>query len=78
MNPSNALLLVAPLDFLFDQYLISFNENGRVRIAPTLEEDKQAMDLFGVSKGMKIRKVLPGMEKFLKKHRQRFCRLHGS
>ena len=65
----NGFLLSANLDALFDRFLISFDEGGRLMIAPALSEvDLQAL---GISPEMKLRWVNPLHQPYLAKHRSR-------
>ncbi|MFH2117288.1 MAG: HNH endonuclease signature motif containing protein [Bacillota bacterium] len=48
----NGLLLCPNHDHLFDRGLISFDDNGRILISSQL--DKDSIELFGLSKNMKI------------------------
>ena len=38
LNPSNGILLAATYDAAFDQHLMSFDEDGRMVLSPTLKE----------------------------------------
>lgn len=38
LNPSNGILLAATYDAAFDQHLLSFDEEGRMVLSPTLKE----------------------------------------
>lgn len=38
LNPSNGILLAATYDAAFDQHLLSFDEDGRMVLSPTLKE----------------------------------------
>lgn len=65
----NGFLLSANLDALFDRFLISFDEQGILVIAPALAD----MDLFplGISSGMKLRWVNSLHQPYLALHRAR-------
>ncbi|WP_197702519.1 HNH endonuclease [Candidatus Nitrosoglobus terrae] len=65
----NGLLLMANLDALFDRFLISFDEQGRMLIAPALAE----VDLFplGIMPGMELRWIEPQHQPYLAQHRHR-------
>nr|WP_280971221.1 HNH endonuclease signature motif containing protein [Cupriavidus gilardii] len=70
----NGLLLSSPIDRLFDQGLISFDDEGLMLVSPDLAP--RTMRVFGLRAGMKIansKKITKGMKKYLAKHR----RLHG-
>lgn len=65
----NGFLLSANLDALFDRFLISFDEQGVLLIAPALE----GVDLqpLGISPGMKLRWVNALHQSYLTLHRGR-------
>ena len=65
----NGFLLSANLDALFDRFLISFDDNGEIVIAPMLE----GVDLLplGVMTGMKLRWLNPLHRPYLALHRAR-------
>ena len=65
----NGFLLSANLDALFDRFLISFDEQGVLVIAPTLAE----MDLLplGITPGMKLRWINALHHSYLAPHRAR-------
>lgn len=70
INPYNGFLLVANLDALFDKFLISFDDEGKILIAPELS--KQDLEMAGITADMRLRRVMPEHLKFLQWHRQRF------
>jgi len=65
----NGFLLSANLDALFDRFLVSFNEQGVLVIAPALA----GIDLqpLGISPGMKLRWVNALHQPYLAMHRSR-------
>jgi len=64
----NGLLLTPNLDALFDAGLISFDEDGRIMLSPSLtEEDFRAL---GVTADMKLRKLNTAHAPYLKHHRE--------
>src|SRR3546814_1928229 len=65
----NGFLLSANLDALFDRFLISFDNQGALVIAPTLAE----MDLLplGIRPGMKLRWINALHQPYLALHRVR-------
>lgn len=75
MNPSNGLCLSATYDAAFDRHLISFDENYKMILSPSLKEHCTAevhRKYFLNFEGQKIampEKCLPGQE-FLEKHRK--------
>lgn len=66
----NGFLLTANIDALFDRFLISFDERGRLLASPTLEAD----DLLrlGVVPDMTLRWLAPEHQRYLTFHRSRF------
>lgn len=71
-DPHNGILLSAPLDALFDAFLISFADDGELLVHPTL--DKASRAAFGLRAGMRLRegKMTAGMRKHLTQHRKLF------
>ena len=63
----NGLLLTPNLHALFDKGLISFDENGIILISDRLSQQNQA--ILGIKPNMKLRKVDPEREKYLRYHR---------
>ncbi len=49
LDPDNGLMLTANLDALFDRYLISFDDNGKILISSRLSEDEKK--ILGVRDG---------------------------
>lgn len=68
----NGFLLVANLDALFDRFLISFDVNGELLMAPTLA----GLDLLslGIGPGMKLRWIAPSHQTYLAFHRTRLSK----
>ncbi len=66
----NGFLLSANLDALFDRFLISFDEQGVLVIAPALAGTN--LQLLGISPGMKLRWVNSLHQPYLAVHRARF------
>ena len=69
----NGFLLCANLDALFDRFLISFDEQGVLLIAPALA----GIDLqpLGISSGMKLRWVNALHQPYLAMHRSRLLQI---
>lgn len=65
----NGFLLSANLDALFDQFLISFDVQGKMLISPDIDGAMQA--LLGISAGMRLRWVAEGHQPYLAHHRAR-------
>jgi predicted restriction endonuclease len=67
-NPCNGLLLTANLHKLFDDGLISFAEDGKIRIPPCL--DNNSVQELGIHENLSLRKekLMPQHKEFLKWH----------
>jgi hypothetical protein len=65
----NGLLLMPNLDALFDQALITFNEQGMIEISKRIP--KSAWELFCLSKGLRV-KLRPKHKRYLQHHRELF------
>lgn len=68
LDPFNGLLLAVRYDALFDQGLIAFADDGRLLIAPSLDEATRRF--VGLQAGMRLRYVLPGHIDYLHHHRK--------
>ncbi|MFZ6720232.1 HNH endonuclease [Undibacterium sp. Ji49W] len=68
----NGFLLSSNLDALFDSFLISFDENGRLIIAPALIG--KDLLLLGIVAEMKLRWVTPKHQSYLVMHRARLLK----
>lgn len=66
----NGILLSRNIDALFDRYLISFTDEGRILISDTL--DKAELKKLGINETLVLSKVHKDMIKYLKKHRTVF------
>lgn len=64
----NGLLLTANLDALFDRFLISFDEAGRIIISKVISDSQKA--LLNIHEGMQLRWISQEHESYLKTHRQ--------
>lgn len=69
----NGFLLSANLDALFDRYLISFDETGRLIIAPDLAGIN--LSSLGIFTDMRLRWVTPTHQWYLAMHRERLSGL---
>lgn len=67
----NGFLLSANLDALFDRFLISFDEQGVLVLAPALE--RVDLQPLGISPGMKLRWINALHQPYLAEHRARVC-----
>lgn len=68
----NGLLLAPSYDAAFDKYLISFDSEGRILVAPTLEDD---LVRLGIDRSARLRRMEGGHQKFLEHHRQAMQKL---
>jgi hypothetical protein len=60
LNPNNGLLLTATIDALFDQYLVSFDDDGKMLLVPKISaEDRKRLMLAG----MKLSKPLSSKQR---------------
>lgn len=69
----NGFLLVANLDALFDRFLISFDDTGRLLVSPTLSSDDQHR--LGLLPDMALRWLGAGHHDYLAWHRTRFLEI---
>lgn len=69
----NGFLLTANLDALFDRFLISFDEHGRLLTSPTLAVDD--LQRLGVVPNLTLRWLAAEHQSYLAYHRSRFCRI---
>ena len=66
----NGLLLAAHLDALFDQFLLSFDEEGSALFSPQL--DTASCEILGLSPAMRMRWIAPDHQRYMDYHRSRF------
>lgn len=69
LDPHNGLLLTATLDCLFDRYLISFDDEGRMLVSSRITGEEA--ERLGLSAGLRLRKK-PSREQanYLAEHRK--------
>ena len=72
LNPGNGILLSRNLDGLFDRYLITFNDEGKILISKKIS--KSDLKALGINKNMSLRFVEKDMLPFLRKHREIFTK----
>ena len=75
INARNGLLLAAHLDALFDKFLITFDEDWKIKIAPHLESECKRIGITPemMVKYEKLKKQDQAeVQNFLKEHRRRF------
>lgn len=70
LDEFNGLLLAAHVDKLFDRGLISFADDGRLLVQPTIREE--ALAQLGLTKDMQLRTVYPQNAPYLRAHRKKF------
>lgn len=73
LDVDNGLLLSPTYDALFDRHLISFDDNGLIRLSKSL--NKNDISKLGISGTEKIVNLTPGNKKYLKRHRERLISL---
>lgn len=66
----NGFLLTANLDALFDRFLISFDENGRIIISKKIGDSQR--DLLNIHESMQLRWTSKEHENYLIFHRSKF------
>ena len=66
----NGLLLAAHLDALFDQFLLSFDEQGSMLVS--LQMDSTARNVLGLKPAMQMRWIAPEHQRYMSYHRHRF------
>lgn len=66
----NGFLLTANLDALFDRFLISFDEAGRIVISKAISDSKK--DLLNIHQNMQLRWISNEHESYLIFHRSKF------
>lgn len=73
LDPFNGFLLSANLDALFDKFLISFDENGRILLNPNLKIEE--LKKLGINEDMRLRFLEPDHLPYLEYHRKKFSEL---
>ena len=76
LDPFNGLLLTPNLDKLFDQFLISFKNDGEILLSKELSAEERTA--LGVTERSKLRFVRPAMLPYLKRHRDLFLKKQKS
>jgi hypothetical protein len=66
-NPENGLLLIANLDALFDKFLITFDDDGRMLVSDRIEAGFYGQ--LGLSRPLR-RSPTPAQQSFLEHHRR--------
>lgn len=69
LDPNNGVLLAAHADALFDRYLVSFDDKGRLLLSDGLDEE--GLGVLGLSGKMRIA-LRPGQRAYMADHRREF------
>ena len=69
MKPDR-ILLSPNLDGLFDRYLISFKDSGRIIISNRINTND--LNRLGINQNMKLTQITDGMKPYLSRHRKIF------
>jgi hypothetical protein len=72
----NGLLLSANIDALFDKYLITFDNDGKIVIADWIGKNREEMERLGLRADMKIKGLKTKHHEYLKSHRRKFDTLN--
>lgn len=73
LDVDNGILLSPTYDALFDRYLISFENNGKIILSESI--NYKAFQKIGVSGTEEIKKLSPYNLKYIEKHRDDFYRI---
>lgn len=69
----NGLLLAAPIDFLFDNYLLTFNDDGKAKLSKLAQK---VYTHFTALDNIRIDRPLnPKQKEFMKHHRDKFAKI---
>ncbi len=74
MNKYNGLLLLAPIDFLFDNYHLSFDDKGNGILTSA---GKKVAHAFGITPKIKLTKIDKKHLPFLRKHRKQLMKINS-
>ena len=69
LDVDNGILLSPNVDALFDKYLISFDDDGKLLVSDKL--DHVNLNTLSLNKDISI-PVTEGMKKYLERHRKKF------
>lgn len=72
----NGLLLSPHVDALFDEQFITFEDNGQMRVHPSLSRD--VLDRWSIDPDKKVERFRPEQARFLKHHRELFAQKAAS
>lgn len=73
LDDANGILLSATIHLLFEYYLISFDDKGKILISKNVSSDDKK--ILGISSDMNVR-VYKKMIKYLKRHREEFYKIN--
>ncbi len=73
LDVDNGLLLSPIYDSLFDRYFISFEDNGKIILSDSLNEDD--ISKLGISGKEQIKKLTDGNRNYLVRHREKLLNL---
>lgn len=68
----NGLLLSPHVDALFDEQFVTFEDDGRMRVHPSLSPD--VLERWSIDPGKRVEQFRPEQRKFLARHREIFAR----
>ncbi len=68
LDPYNGLALIPNLDALFDRGFITFDADGLIHIAASL--NAHVLSQLGIERGMRLKKTPARLEQYLKYHRK--------
>ena len=72
LDPYNGFLFEARIDRLFDKYLITFDDEGRIMISGRLDDETRKA--LGLDESLRLRQIFPQNLPYLKYHRDRFMK----
>lgn len=68
----NGLMLSPHVDALFDEQFITFEDDGQMRVHPSLS--REVLDKWSIDPGKRVDRFRPGQASFLAHHRELFSR----
>ncbi len=71
INGYNGIMLSPHIDALFDAHLITFEDNGRMLVHPTLPDD--VLNRWSLQRDIRVEKFQPEQAKYLDHHRHLFA-----
>ncbi len=70
LDPDNGILLSPLYDALFDKHMITFSDDGEMKVSAQFERN---LSTLNIDKNLRL-DVREGMKKYLRKHREEFRR----